>query len=330
MENTKLLPDRLIEKSKEAFIMGLEIFNKPTISYRVEGFSFFVCNAWELLLKAKLVRDNGEDSIYYKDNPDRTITLENCVSKIFTNKKDPLRLNLEHIIKLRNTSTHYIVHEYEQIYVPLFQSCVLNYSNKLLQFFAEDITEKVPQNFLTLSVHMKEFDPEQILARYPKGISDRLLKTEKDIYLESMRNNDKYSILIRHELVITKKNDSSAINVRYTSDAEEAIHIVKELKDPNHTHPLTTKSCLDKINCKIIRESIPFKDPKGNTSFNNYHFNLFAKFYNLQENDLFCYVHQIGKYRQKTYSSRTIDFIVDEIKKDPENIIKNLKEQTKK
>ena len=151
----------------------------------MEGFSFFICNAWELLLKAKLVRDNGEDSIYYKDNPDRTITLENCVSKIFTNKKDPLRLNLEHIIRLRNTSTHYIVHEYEQIYVPLFQSCVLNYSNKLLQFFNEDITEKVPQNFLTLSVNMKEFDPEQISARYPKGISDRLLKTERDIHLES-------------------------------------------------------------------------------------------------------------------------------------------------
>lgn len=84
---------------------------------------------------------------------------------------------------------------------------------------------------------------------------------------------------------------------------------------------------------KLIEKSndnIPFKDPKGNKSFNLYHFNLFAKFYNLQENDLFCYVHQYCNQSQKKYAPRTIDFIIDEIKKDPENIIQNLKEQTKK
>lgn len=43
MEN---LSERLVNKSVEAFIMGLEIYNKPTIKYRIEGFSFFICNAW--------------------------------------------------------------------------------------------------------------------------------------------------------------------------------------------------------------------------------------------------------------------------------------------
>lgn len=47
MEN---LSNRLVDKSVEAFIMGLEIYNKPTIRYRVEGFSFFICNAWVSVL----------------------------------------------------------------------------------------------------------------------------------------------------------------------------------------------------------------------------------------------------------------------------------------
>jgi len=59
MENTS---KRLVEKSIEAFIMGLEIYNKPTIKYRIEGFSFFIVNAWELMLKAELL--NREESIY--------------------------------------------------------------------------------------------------------------------------------------------------------------------------------------------------------------------------------------------------------------------------
>lgn len=31
------IEDRLLNKSKEAFILGIEIYNKPTIMYRVEG-----------------------------------------------------------------------------------------------------------------------------------------------------------------------------------------------------------------------------------------------------------------------------------------------------
>ena len=38
MENN--LISKLLEKSQEAFILAIEIYNKPTIKYRVEGFSF--------------------------------------------------------------------------------------------------------------------------------------------------------------------------------------------------------------------------------------------------------------------------------------------------
>lgn len=31
----------MIEKSQESFLMAIEVYNKPTIKFRVEGFSFF-------------------------------------------------------------------------------------------------------------------------------------------------------------------------------------------------------------------------------------------------------------------------------------------------
>ncbi|TMR57251.1 DUF3644 domain-containing protein, partial [Streptococcus pseudopneumoniae] len=70
------LSKRLVNKSIEAFIMGIEIYNKPTIKYRIEGFSFFICNAWELMLKAYIINNDGKESIYFKDSKDRTISLE--------------------------------------------------------------------------------------------------------------------------------------------------------------------------------------------------------------------------------------------------------------
>lgn len=33
--------DRLLDKAQEAFVLALEIYNRPSIRYRVEGFSFF-------------------------------------------------------------------------------------------------------------------------------------------------------------------------------------------------------------------------------------------------------------------------------------------------
>lgn len=60
MEN---LSKRLVDKSIEAFILGLKFtINHYSLSYW--GFSFFICNAWELMLKAELL--NKGDSIYFK------------------------------------------------------------------------------------------------------------------------------------------------------------------------------------------------------------------------------------------------------------------------
>ena len=146
--------------------MGLEIYNKPTIKYRVEGFSFFICNAWELMLKAHIINLYGEKNIYYKDSEERTITLELCIKKVFTDKHGALRKNIERIIELRNISTHFITEDYEYIYAPLFQACVVNYVEKIKEFHNKDITDYIAQNFLTLSVKINNLDTNEIKGKY--------------------------------------------------------------------------------------------------------------------------------------------------------------------
>lgn len=75
---------RLCDKSQEAFILAIELYNRPTIQYRVEGCAFFLCNAWELLLKAFLIQRNGERSIYYPEKRNRTLSLEDCAKRVFS------------------------------------------------------------------------------------------------------------------------------------------------------------------------------------------------------------------------------------------------------
>lgn len=265
------IQNKLIEKSKEAFCMAIELYNKPTIKYRVEGFALFICNAWELMLKAHMLNTLGETSIYHKDNPQRTLSLENCVQKVFTNNKDPLRINLEKIIELRNTSTHFITEEYEMVYVPLFQSCVINFNEKMMAFHNVDMTTIVPQNFLTLSVSMKALNENEIIAKYPEEIASKMLDAKSDIDELTQNNNAKFAIRIEHHHFITKDKDKATSFIKIDNTAETGIKIIKEIKDPNNTHGLTAKHCIAKVKEQLV------------------------------------------------------EFITDELKKDPENILNNIK-----
>lgn len=134
-DNPSLTPEqqhdceRLLSKSQEAFILAIELFNRPTIRYRVEGCAFFLCNAWELMLKAYLIKRDGYESIFYPGKTQRTLSLADCIKKVMTNDKDPVRLNLESIDELRNTGTHFVVEEYEITYGPIFQANIHNYDD---------------------------------------------------------------------------------------------------------------------------------------------------------------------------------------------------------
>lgn len=319
------ITDKLLDKSKEAFCMAIEIYNKPTIQYRVEGFALFICNAWELMLKAYMIDKFGEESIYYKDNTDRTKTLENCVQKVFTNNKDPLRLNLEKIIELRNTSTHFITEEYEMVYVPLFQSCVLNFNEKMMAFHNIDMTSIVPQNFLTLSVSMKALNEADIIARYPEEIATKLLNKKTDIDDIIVNSNEKFAIRIEHYHYLTKDKDKATSFVKINKSADTDVKIIRDLKDPNNTHKYTTKSCITSIKERLNKEKIVIYYNGDEAKFNIFHFTNFCKYYEIKQNERFCYIHKQFSPCRYSYSQQVIDFIVDEIRKDPEHILDNIK-----
>lgn len=318
------LEEKLLEKSKEAFILAVEIYNKPTIKYRVEGFAFFICNAWELMLKSYLIKSNGEIDIYYKNKPDRTISLSDCIKKVFTNDKDPLRLNLEKIIELRDTSTHFITEEYEMLYIPLFQSCIFNFVEKMQKFHDFDMSTLISQNFLTLTVSMHSFNETEIRAKYPEQIAEKLLNTNSNLLPMIKNNNEGFAIKIEHYHYITKNKDKATETIYVDNSAEVGVKIVKELKDPNLTHKYTMKKVNQEINKRLQKLNIT------NIDFNRYHFQLFCNYFEIKNNEKFCFVNTIGETPTYSYSIQAIDFIVNEIKKDPNNIIDNLKKKIQK
>lgn len=315
------LKNKFIEKSIEAFILGLEIYNKPTIKYRIEGFSFFICNAWELMLKAELL--NRQIPIYYKDNESRTLSLENIVKKIYSDSNTRIRLNLEKIIELRNISTHYITEDYELKYAPLFQACVINFTNELLRFHNQDITQHIAQNFLTISASYEPLSNEEIRIKYPAEIAEKFIQQANEIdILSNEYNSDKFSIGIKQNLFITKKKKEANFTVAICKESENKVAIIKDSKDPSQTHKYSYANVITVVEARLKKQNIKLNYKK---SFNQYVLNLIIDFYKIKDEPKYAYCHKIGNSTHYTYSEQFIEFVLIEIKKDPYNFVESLK-----
>ena len=55
------LHQRFVDKADAAITAAVEVYNKPSFAYREETFAILALNAWELLLKGKVLKDAGND-----------------------------------------------------------------------------------------------------------------------------------------------------------------------------------------------------------------------------------------------------------------------------
>ena len=99
--------------------------------------------------------------------------------------------------------------------------------------------------------------------------------------------------------------------------------IIKQIQDVNDTHKFNMKNACKEINKRLDKLGISL-------NVNQYVFVLFNKVYGIKDNPKLCYVHRQFSQPQYTYSIQAVELIVEEIKKDPTNIVENLKKSIKK
>jgi len=125
---------KFLKKAEAALMAAIEIYNKPNFQYREETFAILALNAWELILKAKLIGEKGNDvrclyvyethktkaghqsqKLYLKKNRAGnvlTIGLNRVIAEL--ENKTQVRLstaikkNIEALIEIRDNAIHYI------------------------------------------------------------------------------------------------------------------------------------------------------------------------------------------------------------------------------
>ena len=279
---------------------------------------FFVCNAWELLLKAHIVNNFGEQEIFYKNNPDRTISIGDCIKKCLPNDKDPVRVNLERIVELRNTSTHFIIPEYEHVYCGVFQACLNNYQDKLLQYHGKGITDYCNYQFLTLVVPslLKECD---IKAKYPKELVEKFFKLKEKVDTCAEQANEKFAVTIRNDFRLTKDKGAAPICVSSTSD--NRARIIKELKDPQNTHPFTSTSLLKHLAGRLQKLSVQLLYKNQPKEITKADLNNLVKYFRIKDKEEYCYKYMAHKEPSYTYSNSCAEFLLEQLSQNPKTLL---------
>lgn len=252
------LKGRLVDKSVEAYILALETINRLSIQYRLESFCYLICNAWELLLKAKILEDEGKQSaIYYSKQRGQTkksLSLRDCLNRIIPNQEDPERLNIEHIAELRDEAVHLVFSQIPRDVLCLFQAGVINYHNRLSEWFGVSLSDRVPVGMMSIVYDLR---PEH------NDLTDKRLRRElgRDaaVFLsrycsqlkkefDRLQRPAQFSIGVEYRLVLTKNQDDADILLSTGPVGSSAAQIIEVPKDPSKSHPLRQKEVIEQVN----------------------------------------------------------------------------------
>ena len=307
IENNKINQyiNALLKKSEEAYLMSIEIINKPTINYRTEGFCFFICNAWELLLKAYLIKKSSDiNVINYKNDNNRTINLDECVEKVFTSTTDKTKNNIAFIRSIRNKSTHNILPDYDFLLSPEFQRCLTNYNKFFKKQFPEyELNEKITPYIALVNPGNEN------------NVSALILNPTNLIMLEKIKKemNSDETLCQTLRLVSTKKENDADIKYTIVDNSGENATIINIPKDIEKTHPYTTTEVIKKIK-ETLELSLG-----TNHGFTSSKFQDICKKKGIKNNQEYCYQFPYSKNKIYKYSDITIEYVsqvyIEDLKK---------------
>ncbi len=190
----------LLDSSESALFAGIEIHNKPHISYRYPTSAILIINAWELVLKAYVYKYIGKKKIYENVNSGHTISFtkaliltKNHINASKQNKSfTAVYENLILLNNYRSANVHFYENSLDPIVFMLISKAVLNYDEFVKKYFKKDITRD--DNLIILPIGFKlPFNPVEYLKQdYGKVHNDfvnNVVQTVRSLADEGIKEN---------------------------------------------------------------------------------------------------------------------------------------------
>lgn len=237
---------QVLEKSVAAAVSAIEVYNKPDFRHREETFSVLMVNAWELLLKSKILKENSNDlrSIqvverrrlknggfskrgYVRKNRSGnpvTVSMGQAIRILAKEASLALDTRLENnlflLVEIRDNSIHFVNKDLglRSRLQEVGTACLKNYMQLVLQWFDYDLSK---YNFYLMPLsffHEADVVESLSIAKHNEQTRN-LLK-----YLENVKEqhpsdvDQPYNATLSIETKFVRSSSDEALKVQYTTD----------------------------------------------------------------------------------------------------------------
>lgn len=235
----------LADKSVEAMLGAVEIYNKPNFAYREESFAILAINAWELLLKARVLQlgNNRMSSILRYEKRRKadgslseklyrvknrsgnylSVGMFGAIDRLRDEYGDKIhssvRENLELICEVRDNAIHFFNKGFDisKLVQELGTACLRNYLILVRQWFGLDMSS---YNFFLMPLAFVR-DIHQVTAVGLNADERKLLE-----YLKShsssgnQQEESEFNVALRLEIKFSKTKEESGQKVQITNHPE--------------------------------------------------------------------------------------------------------------
>jgi hypothetical protein len=260
----------LLDKSISSMLSAIELYNKPNFEYRDESFSILAVNAWELLLKAYLlkickynpgsifefenvIKKNGQKSLRKKPKKNRAgnaqtigifevIKRLNSISLVIDSS---LLASIELIVEMRDNAIHF--HNSDGIKKQLQElgfACIKNYMNVINKWRIDIDLSKYNFYLMPLAYVDGKVSAESILtdemANYLSLIENKVKENETI--------NSSYEIAISIDISFKKsENYNNGLPVKFDSNG---VPVIMSEENFRKKYPFSYKQIIEKARNK--------------------------------------------------------------------------------
>lgn len=228
------LKRELIEKSREAALTAIRIYNDPQVTFKSESFIVLMVIAWTYLLHA-YYRSKKVEYRYFKQRGKKRFfdktkygackywELERCLNDIACPVKKDSANNLRFLIGLRNEIEHQMTLAIDSHMSGRFQACAINYNDYVKELFGQkySIDSQVAYSIQFSQLSEKQFSELHPESEIPNRLRSYITKFD-DTLSHDECNSPRYSFRILFRKILVNRSGQADRVIEFIDPKSDA------------------------------------------------------------------------------------------------------------
>ncbi|MDT0576693.1 DUF3644 domain-containing protein [Croceicoccus sp. F390] len=245
---------QLVHKSRAACLSAVETYNRASAMYREETFAILMLNAWELLLKARVMKEAGgkpsalyakrvrkkkdgtpskrKEIIRTRSGSPMTIGIDKCWKLVAGYPNDSIDTlgiaNIEALMEIRDNATHFVVTDalLRKKLSEISLAAVRNYVIATQQWFGVTFSDlNIASIPLSFDLDQKEVEA---VAKKSSTMVSKFLSHMQKVEGALPKDESNFAFSVRVDFDLIKKKDENAVKASMVGSNDADLTVVVE------------------------------------------------------------------------------------------------------